>query len=210
MRLCLDAKSLCSRIVPSRPYRYRPADLGSNVNVRGYPGNANLNAFYTPVATESAFHRYHAVSSGLRMYSLTNAWIWGGESGCPYYRYDSDTGNRYVVGVHKGGATGCHEVGRRLTNDWADDIRELAAQPSPPAVCQIVELAVDIYSHIDGALKGVADGSIAGPASDDEIDVGGRPRHHRDWCHLQRRERPHLDCHCPRSGVHVQLANECD
>ena len=105
------------------------------------------------------------------MYSLTNAWIWGGESGCPYYRYDSATENRYVVGVHRGGATGCHEAGRRLTVDWGSDIREMAAAPSPPAVCQVVELAVDIYSHITGALKGVAAGRISGSANADEIDV---------------------------------------
>lgn len=105
----------------------------SNLNIAGYPGNHDTLEEFIPNHEFKRFSRYVSVSeSTSTQYFLNRAWIWGGESGGAYYRYDADTGERQVAAVHTGGETGCWEAGRRVTQGWVDDYRALRGEVSSP------------------------------------------------------------------------------
>lgn len=134
----------------------------SDVQVRGYPGrgrDGNLLPFF-PDANNQQFGRDAPVTSASDfVYTLKNAWVFGGESGGPYL----DGGDR-VGAVHSGGPTGCAENGTRVNENFFDIINAVRGRPSPEDFtwddpgdyCQVVNHPVDLFDLSQGGMIGLA------------------------------------------------------
>ena len=133
------------------------------VSVQGYPGDPKLTTFLPFSSHQMLFRRsdIEPQNNSSKLLRLANAWVFPGESGCPYY--NSRGVAREVVAVHHGGSTGCLEVGRKLDKRWIEvikgtrGIKNSTEYPkwTAPLHCQILQLHVDIFKEFGGELKGV-------------------------------------------------------
>ncbi|MGK7894423.1 MAG: serine protease, partial [Xenococcus sp. (in: cyanobacteria)] len=112
---------------------------GLNVNSAGYPADlANSwtweDGYHVPFEDTADVDLYKVfgpitdiVGQTLR-YELDTS---GGQSGSPVWRYDQDSGNRYVVGVHTSG-TSSYNVAAQLTSGKINTIEDEINNSSVP------------------------------------------------------------------------------
>lgn len=131
-------------------------DNDSNVNLSHCTGDLQLNA-YIPNSNHKQLFRYTASNAiNSKQYRLPNAWIWGGESGCPYYAYKASTNQRWVNAVHNGGPTSCYEMGRRVDKNFFNVIKDRrAAWTSDTNWCNPIEDYANVAGHHAFPWKGV-------------------------------------------------------
>ena len=87
---------------------------------------------------------------------MPGAWIWGGESGCPYYAYKASTNQRWVNAVHNGGPTSCYEMGRRVDKNFFNVIKDRRASwTSDTNWCNPIEDYANVAGHHSYPWKGV-------------------------------------------------------
>lgn len=114
-------------------------DDSLNVNIAGYP--ADLANSWTwehgySVSAEDApdvdlykdFGGIDEVVGGILRYEIDTA---GGQSGSPVWRYDDETDNRYMVGVHVAG-TSSYNSAVRLTEGKINAIKNKIDSSTPP------------------------------------------------------------------------------
>jgi len=145
----------------------------TSVNIAGYPADCPDAA-----CCWDGKLQYHSFDSGnvtgITDYSIdVDAYLFGGDSGGPYWTYDANTGERYVRAIHSHGPSGCDVggTGTRLTsnkfayfNQWVSD--DDAARP-PTDRADLVEylLATDAKSLLTTSAK-------QGDTFDVEFNVG--------------------------------------
>ena len=184
-----DDKTSCQNGISNGPWEYdiqaclldRPigrsvgwfgttSSAQSKVNVWGYPGGTGLGSFYSN-AGHTPLYRFVDSSFADRTVRINNGWIFGGESGCPYYRYDSSSGDRHVAAVHTGGPTGCWEQGRRVDSQWVDIVRNYNTNTGSD-YCHLVKRLRNSFSNRP-VLHGVGTGSGDPRYSSASVSAGG-------------------------------------
>lgn len=104
---------------------------GLNVNLAGYPADLADSWSWqhgTSVPFEDAsdvelYSDYGAIDSIVGETFYYELDTYGGQSGAPIWRYDSDLEERYIVGVHSG-YIGSSNVAAQLTSDKLDSLQE--------------------------------------------------------------------------------------
>lgn len=135
-----------------------------NLNIFGYPGNTQVNAF-VPFGTDKMFHRFWGVASTEpRVIHLDEGAVaFGGESGSAYYLFHNN--KRTAYGVHKGGPSGCHERATKISDDFSQALRKLRGLSSTNTnltpwasskpYCQVNEYLSDVFNHFNGPIKNI-------------------------------------------------------
>lgn len=95
---------------------------GLNVNLAGYPADKADVKLYTD---------YAAIDSIVGETFYYELDTYGGQSGAPIWRYDSDLEERYIVGVHSG-YIGSSNVGAQLTSAKLDTIQDHIDESTAP------------------------------------------------------------------------------
>ena len=151
-------------------------DAFTFVDVDGYPGNSALNPYYAS-ALHLRFTRDNLIVSGTTSYryTLDGAWIFGGESGSPYW--DNDI----VQAVHRGGPSGCTEYGIRINDGFYEAMRATLGLTSSSSIepftdpgdyCHLVNYPVDLFGEYTGGLLGFAPyGSLSSSTTTSSITV---------------------------------------
>ena len=112
---------------------------GLNVNTAGYPSDLAdswtwEHGYHVPFEDTADVDLYQVfgpvtdVVDQTLHYELDTS---GGQSGSPVWHYDSDSGNRYVVGVHVSG-TSSYNVAAQLTSEKIDTIEDEINNSSAP------------------------------------------------------------------------------
>jgi len=136
----------------------------SQADATGYPGDPRLNPYYSQPTQRRFSHNDLSVDGSTEfVYRFDGAWLFGGESGCPYYF--SDASGRKVQAVHSGGPSGCSESATRINTNFVQDIRatlglsstsSVEPFPDPGSYCHLINRRVDLFNNIDGGLFGFA------------------------------------------------------
>lgn len=123
----------------------RESSVGNSLNFTGYPSETP----YVPANTLVQYKGYDAnnvdSSDSNRIY--LDAFIYGGHSGGPSWRYDSGTGSRYVEGIHSTSDRVGSATDTRLTEGKRDDINTYATEDEsarpPVSRAELAEYALD-------------------------------------------------------------------
>ncbi len=112
---------------------------GLNVNTAGYPSDLAdswtwEHGYHVPFEDTADVDLYKVFGPVTDVVGQTLRYeldTFGGQSGSPVWRYDSDSGNRYVVGVHVAG-TSSYNVAAQLTSGKIDGIEDEINNSSAP------------------------------------------------------------------------------
>jgi V8-like Glu-specific endopeptidase len=138
----------------------RESDCADSLNFSGYPTE-------TPYVPEDTVVQYYGYDSDNVDYCWINrigldAYVYGGHSGGPSWRYISATGDRYVEGIHSTSDRAGSSQDTRLTNgkrsdlnDWMSD--DESARP-PVARPDLIEYFFDGNTRKDLLTNSVAQG----------------------------------------------------
>jgi V8-like Glu-specific endopeptidase len=138
----------------------RESSCASSLNFSGYPAETP----YVPSGTVVQYSGYDANNVDLcgiyRIY--LDAYIYGGHSGGPSWRYESETGDRYVEGIHStsnrtGSATDTRLTGGKLSDLTSYMSTDESARP-PVARPDLIEYYFDGNNRKDLLTNTVAQG----------------------------------------------------
>jgi V8-like Glu-specific endopeptidase len=127
----------------------RESSVANSLNFTGYPTETP----YVPDDTHVQYKGYDSsnVDSNDSYRIYLDAFIYGGHSGGPSWRYDSGTGDRYVEGIHSTSDRVGDATDVRLTSGKRSDINSWASDDetdrAPFDRAELVEYALDGGDH---------------------------------------------------------------